>query len=141
MASFNQVSFAGHLTADPIVKKIGEGKVASFTVAANRKSKKRDGTISEEVCFLEVEAWGFHAETAEKYLNKGIGVFTNGRLKQSRWQAKDGTERTKLVLACDNLLVIASPNASSSTPPKSAAPPARAFTSKGLISDADESPF
>jgi single-strand DNA-binding protein len=106
MSSFNKVIFMGHLTADPVAKTVGESALAQFTVAANRKSKRKDGTVIEDACFLDVEAWGQQSEIVTKYLNKGNSVLIEGRLRQANWQAKDGTNRSKILLVCENIVLL-----------------------------------
>ncbi len=118
MPSFNRVIFLGHLTADPVGKVVSESPLAQFTVACNRRGKRKDGTVNEETCFLDVEAWGAQAEIASKYLKKGDSVLIEGRLRQARWQAKDGTERNKLLLVSETI-VLTEPRttAEAETPP------------------------
>ena len=106
MLNFNKVIFGGRVTADPIVKPVGSGSVANFTVAANYKRKKQDGTAIEEVCFLEVEAWGNKSDIAARFLHKGSEVMVEGRLKQSNWEDKTGNKRSKLSLNCDEIILM-----------------------------------
>lgn len=123
MPSFNRVIFLGHLTADPVGKVVNENPLAQFTVACNRRGKRKDGTVNEETCFLDVEAWGPQAEIASKYLKKGDSVLIEGRLRQARWQAKDGTERNKILLVSESL-VLTEPRttAEAETPPPPPSP-------------------
>lgn len=123
MPSFNRVIFLGHLTADPVGKVVSDNPLAQFTVACNRRGKKKDGTINEETCFLDVEAWGAQAEIASKYLKKGDSALIEGRLRQARWQAKDGTDRTKIILVCESIILTEPKTATTAdTPPPPPAP-------------------
>ena len=106
MASFNKVIFMGHLTIDPMVKPVGQSKVATYAVAANHKYRKADKTVVEDTCFLDVECWGTEAEVSEKYLKKGSGVMLEGRLKQNSWKDKSGFDRSKHVLVAEKVLLI-----------------------------------
>ena len=106
MPNFNRVTFMGHLTADPVAKIVGENALAQFAIASNRRAKKKDGTLLEESCFLDVEAWNKDADLALKYLHKGDPVLIEGRLRQARWQAKDGTEKNKHILVAENIVFI-----------------------------------
>lgn len=106
MLNYNKVIYGGHVTADPVIKPVGSGNVANFTVAANYKRKKQDGTAIEEVCFLEVEAWGNKADIASRFLKKGSQVMVEGRLKQSNWEDKSGNKRSKLSLNCEEIILM-----------------------------------
>lgn len=106
MASYNKIIFMGHLTLDPVVKPVGSSKVASFSIAANHKYRKADKTLVEDVCFVDVEAWGSDADVASKYLKKGSGVMVEGRLKQNSWKDKSGNDRSKHVISADKILLI-----------------------------------
>lgn len=107
MADFNKIIFLGHLTVDPISK--SNGQLSVFSIACNRRGKKRDGTVVEDTCFLDVEAWSSQAEIAVKYLKKGMSVLLEGRLKQSSWQAQDGTSKSKLVMVCESIIFVDQP--------------------------------
>jgi len=96
----------GHLTVDPVGKMIGEKALSQFAVATNRRSKRKDGTVLEEACFLDVEAWNRDAELAVKYLKRGDPVLIEGRIRQAKWQAKDGTERSKHILVVEQFSFI-----------------------------------
>jgi single-strand DNA-binding protein len=105
MSNYNKVIMMGHLTADPLSKKVNDQTVAQFTLATNRKGKKPDGTPVEDVCFIDVELWSFQAELAVKYLKKGFSVLVEGRLKQAHW-TKDGVERSKHAISCEKLVLL-----------------------------------
>lgn len=115
MPNFNNVVFIGHLTADPMFKQVGQGTVGQFTLAANRKGKRKDGSVSEEVCFIDIEVWNSQADVAKKFLKRGSAALVAGRLKQAKWQAKDGTERSKHIIVCETLQLIGGANTTDNT--------------------------
>ena len=84
MASFNKVMLMGNLTRDPELKYLPSGMaVDKFGLAVNRNWTDREsGEKREEVCFVDLEAWGRTAETMNEYLQKGRTVFIEGRLRQ-----------------------------------------------------------
>src|SRR2546430_4363341 len=49
---------------------------------------------TREACFLTVVVWGKQAESCGEYLDKGSGVFVEGRLQTRDWEGKDGGKRT-----------------------------------------------
>lgn len=104
--NYNKVIFGGRMTADVVVKTIGNGNLAVFNIASNSRKRKQDGTFIEEACFLEVEAWGTKADIASKFLKKGGPVMIEGHLKQSNWEDKNGNKRSKISLICDDIILI-----------------------------------
>jgi single-strand DNA-binding protein len=98
MASYNRVILMGNLTRDPELKYLPSGTaVANFGLAMNETyTDRQTGEKREEVCFVDVEAWGRQAEIANEYLQKGSSVFVDGSLKFDSWEADDGTKRNRL---------------------------------------------
>ncbi len=105
MANINRVFLAGNLTRDPQVRFLANEKaVAEFGLAINRKFKAGDGSLKEEVTFVDIEVWGRTAELCSQYLTKGRGCFIEGRLKLDQWEdKKDGSKRSKLRVVADNV--------------------------------------
>lgn len=105
MANINRVFLAGNLTRDPQVRFLANEKaVAEFGLAINRKFKAGDGSLKEEVTFVDIEVWGRTAELCSQYLTKGRGCFVEGRLKLDTWEdKKDGSKRSKLRVVADNV--------------------------------------
>ena len=99
MSSFNSVCLAGRLTNDVNLRHTPNGKaVASFDIAINSTHKDKAGNKVEETVFVPVTVWAKQAETCEKYLKKGNPVLIGGRIRQERWEAKDGGKRSRLVV-------------------------------------------
>lgn len=98
MASYNKVILMGNLTRDPELKYLPSGTaVANFGLAMNETyTDRQTGEKKEEVCFVDVEAWGRQAEIANEYLQKGSSVFIDGSLRFDSWEADDGTKRSRL---------------------------------------------
>lgn len=88
----------GNLTRDPELKYLPSGTaVANFGLAMNETyTDRQTGEKKEEVCFVDIEAWGRQAEIANEYLQKGSSVFIDGSLKFDSWEADDGTKRSRL---------------------------------------------
>jgi single-strand DNA-binding protein len=105
VANINRVFLAGNLTRDPQVRFLANEKaVAEFGLAINRKFKAGDGSLKEEVTFVDIEVWGRTAELCSQYLTKGRGCFIEGRLKLDQWEdKKDGSKRSKLRVVADNV--------------------------------------
>lgn len=86
------ISIVGTVTRDPELKDAGSTKLATFSVAVNRKVK------NEKVAsFFDCKAWGKTAETIAQYVNKGKPIYIQGELIQERWE-KDGEQKSKIVV-------------------------------------------
>jgi single-strand DNA-binding protein len=96
MASFNHVLLLGNLTRDPEVRSSPSGTVvATFGVAINRRYRQ-DDAWQEEVCYVDVVAFGPLAETVGVALKQGHLTMVEGRLHWRKWETADSQRRSKL---------------------------------------------
>jgi single-strand DNA-binding protein len=96
MANYNKVFLIGNLTRDPQLRYTpSQMAVCDFGLAVNRKSKSSTGEVREEVCFVDITAWGKQAETLSKYVTKGRQLLVEGRLTYDQWES-EGQKRSKL---------------------------------------------
>lgn len=103
MNDLNSVLVEGNLTRDPVVASTPKGTpVCNFSVASNRYFKVEDEKM-EEVSFFDVETWSKLAERCGIELHKGRGVRVVGRLKQDRWQDKDGNPRARTKIVAEHV--------------------------------------
>lgn len=103
MRNINRVIVAGNLTKDPEVRMLpSDTAVCSFSLALNRRYRDKNGETQEETTFIDCEAFGKTAEFLRNYGRKGRALFVEGRLRQDRWQDKDGNNRTALRIVVDN---------------------------------------
>jgi single-strand DNA-binding protein len=95
--NLNSVNISGNLVNDVTPKVTNSGmSVAGFVVAVNRKYGE-----TEETAFIECKMFGKLADAVAPYMTKGKGVIVGGRLSQEKWQANDGSNRSKLVIVVD----------------------------------------
>lgn len=106
MPSINNCIVMGHLVRTPDLRSTPSGSpVCDITLALNRKANGR-----EDVCYVDVVAWGKNAENCGKYLDKGSCVLVEGYLKQESWDDRSsGQKRTKLKLVAEKVQFISSP--------------------------------
>lgn len=103
MASLNKVLLMGNLTRDPQLSYLpSQTPVVELGLAVSRKYKKQDGSVAEDVCFVDCQMFGKRAETLNKYFKKGEPIFIEGRLKFDSWQGQDGQKRSKLRVFVEN---------------------------------------
>src|SRR4029450_6161929 len=114
MASFNKVILLGNLTRDPALRYTPSGTpVASFGLAVNTPRAGQSGPEhggqdspserGEDVCFVDVVAFGRQAETASEYLSKGRAALIEGRLQWRSWEGQDGQKRSKHEVIADRI--------------------------------------
>lgn len=109
MANLNTVFIKGNVTRDPEVRYVKTGTaLCSFAIGHNRHYRKGDEMV-KETSFIDVKGWGELAERASEQLAKGTEVIVSGRLEQERWQAADGTARSRIVVVADKIDVVGQP--------------------------------
>ena len=93
---YNKVIVLGNLVRNIELKYIPSGAaIGNSAIATSHKFKAQDGSIREEVCFLDFNVFGKPAETINQYCKKGSKVMLEGRLFLETWTAQDGTARSK----------------------------------------------
>ena len=133
MASYNRVILMGNLTRDPQLKYLpSQTPVAEFGLAINRKFRAATGEDREEVCFVDVSAFGKTAELINTYFQKGKPILVEGRLKYDTWEDKQGGgKRSKLTVVAESFQFVGgrdgggSPGADEGGAEQSSAPAAR----------------
>ena len=97
MASYNKVILMGNLTRDPELKYLPSGTaVARLGLAVSHSyTDRQSGEKKEEVCFIDLDAFGKTAEVMNEYLQKGRPVLIEGRLRYRTWETDDGQKRGK----------------------------------------------
>ncbi len=104
MNGTNLVVLIGTVGKDPETRTVktakGETKVASFSLATNKKRGEK-----EETQWHNIEVWGPVAEITEKYVSKGKNLYLRGELKYENYE-KDGVKKsfTKIVVEELNFL-------------------------------------
>lgn len=96
----------GRTGKDVEVRTVGDGKVASFTLATTEKYKDRNGQLQENTEWHNIVIWGKLAEVAEKYVQKGSQIFIEGKIKTEKYTGNDGQEKytTKVYASSMQLL-------------------------------------
>jgi single-strand DNA-binding protein len=103
MNNLNSVLIEGNLVRDPEYRTTGKGTpVCRFSLASNRFFKQ-DSETEKEVGYFETETWGKLAESCNRLGHKGRGVRVVGRLKQERWQDREGNAKSKVVIVAEHV--------------------------------------
>ena len=107
MANLNKVFIMGNLTRDPELRYTQGGTaVAKFGMAINRNWTSAEGEKKEDVCFVDITAFGRQAEVICEYCHKGRPLFVEGRLQYSTWQSQEGQKRSKLEVVVEGFQFI-----------------------------------
>jgi single-strand DNA-binding protein len=95
--AYNKVILLGRLTREPELKYLPSGTaVARLGLAVNHNyTDRQSGEKKEEVCFVDLDAFGKTAEVMNEYLQKGREVLVEGRLRFQTWETDDGQKRSK----------------------------------------------
>lgn len=101
--SINKVCVSGNLGHDPELKTTQSGtSVCQFSICVNNRKKDGDKWV-DEPNWIDVIFFGNRAESIKQYLSKGSLVFVSGRLRQNRWEDKDGNKRSKIEIVGDDI--------------------------------------
>ena len=111
MANFNRIILVGNLTRDPQLRYLpSQMAVVDFGMAVNHKFRTKNGEDREEVCFIDVSAFGKQAEVINQYCQKGKQLLVEGRLKYDTWEDKQGGgKRSKHTVVVDNFQFLGGP--------------------------------
>lgn len=97
----NHIDIMGRLTADPELRRTGNGNaVTSFTIACDRDLKNSAG--NRETDFIEIVAWRQLGEFIARNFRKGSMIIVSGRLQIRGWTDKDGNKRRSAEINADN---------------------------------------
>jgi single-strand DNA-binding protein len=90
--SVNKVILLGYVGKDPEIKEFENGKVAKITIATTEKGYKlKSGKeVPDRTEWHNIMLWGGLAETAEKYIKKGMQVYIEGKIQNRSWADKEG---------------------------------------------------
>jgi len=103
MNNLNSILVEGNLVKAPEVKHTPKGTaICTFTIASNRYIKEGD-EFEKEVSFFDIEAFGKEAEACYQKGKKGKGVRVDGRLKQYRWECKDGKVHSRIAIIAEHV--------------------------------------
>ena len=107
MAGVNKVILIGNLGKDPEVKYLESGvAVANFSLATTESYKNKEGERVSQTEWHNVVLWRGLAEVAEKWLKKGSSVYIEGKIRNRKWEDKDGNTRYTTEILADNMTML-----------------------------------
>lgn len=112
MFSLNKVQLVGHLGKDPeVVREDGKNPFAKIQIATN-ESWKQDGKRVTQTDWHSVVFYNGLVDIVEKYLKKGDKIYLEGKLKNYKWQDKNGNNRSRTEVIAQQLKFIETKNKS-----------------------------
>jgi len=124
--SLNKVMLIGHLGDDVKMHYFeGGGAIGRFPLATNETyTKKATGEKVTNTDWHNIVVRNKAAEVCEKYLSKGDRIYVEGKIKNRKWQAEDGTDRYSTEINVDEFTFLTTKkSAEGATPPEQ--PPAQ----------------
>ena len=105
MEQLNKIEIQG-IVGNVRIQDVADTKVANFSVATNYAYKSKDGGIIIETTWHNVVAWEGEQIQNLDQLKKGLLVHICGRLRNRKYLASDGTERTVCDILAGSLKII-----------------------------------
>ena len=94
----NNVCVSGNLVSDCEKFMAGETPAISFSIAVNEYSKDK-----EFANYFDCVLFGNRAKDLAPFMTKGKKVTVCGKLRQDRWQAEDGSNRSKVRIVANDI--------------------------------------
>ena len=103
--SINRVTICGNLGRDPELRATQSGtQVLTFSVCVNeRRKNQQTGDWYDVPNWVRCTMFGNRAESVSRYVGKGSHVTVAGRLRENKWQDKQGNNRSMLEVVVDDI--------------------------------------
>lgn len=103
----NKVILIGRLGRDPEVRRLENGvAVAKFSLATDETYKDKEGNKVQQTEWHNIVVWRGLAETAEKYLKKGMLIYVEGKLTHRDYMDKDNNKRYITEVVANNFQML-----------------------------------
>src|SRR5271170_3220538 len=140
----NRVILLGNLGADPELRVTPGGQaILKLRLATNETYLDRNNVRQERTEWHRVTVWGRRAEALGKILQKGDGLFIEGRLQTSSYE-KNGEKRYSTEVVANNIVLPGRGRGEGAGAPRDGGAPRREPRSGAPASGgggADEAPF
>jgi single-strand DNA-binding protein len=98
------ITITGNLVGDPEARSQGDKSLVKFTIACSNSYRNATGQWTDgETAFFDCVAWGRLAQHIQESAIKGDRVVATGYMRQNRWQAEDGSTRTRWECTVEDL--------------------------------------
>lgn len=104
MDGFNHIDIIGKITKEPEFKQ-DKYTILSLRIDCSTNRKREDGTVTKEICYIDVTLFGQKAADLAPQLHTGSTVLVSGRLRQDTWKGKEGDSQSKHKIMADNIIL------------------------------------
>lgn len=105
--SLNRVEIIGNLGADPEIRSTTSGvRVATLSVATNRRWTDRQGQTQEKTEWHRVICWDRLAEICERFLKRGDRVYVDGSIEYRQFEGQDGQTKYITEIRCRDMIML-----------------------------------
>lgn len=84
----NNVVLCGRLTKDPEIRQTTTTKIASYSLAVERRKRAENG--EKGVDFINVKTFAQGADFAQNYLHQGTKLIVRGRIETGSYTNREG---------------------------------------------------
>jgi len=115
------ITAQGNLVFEPDFTVTASGiSRCKLRIACNERRKNQDNTWSDgETSFFDVVLWRGLAEAAGDAFKKGQPILVVGKVRVSKYEDKNGVERTAVEITADEIAAVVKANKAKETTPES----------------------
>jgi single-strand DNA-binding protein len=115
--SLNKAMLIGNVGADPEVRTTASGtRVASLSLATNRRWTDSDGRTREKTDWHRVIAWDRLADVVDRFVKRGDRLFVEGRVEYRSWEDASGQTRSATEIIAQELILLDAAKADANLP-------------------------
>lgn len=106
----NLVQIIGNLGNDPDLRRTQSGiAVLSMSVAVTESWADGQGNKQERTEWIRCSLWGNRGEALQQYLRKGSKVYIQGSFRTSKYQDREGVDRTSVEVTVREIILLGDP--------------------------------
>lgn len=119
-----EIKVKGRVGSDPEIKFVTQEQLplVTFSLAYTPRSRKGNEWVDGETMWFRVAQFGKKAEAIADSIKKGDEVLVIGTVRESKYQGRDGLEKTSLEITATEVAMIPSLKKSTYTKPVQAEP-------------------
>jgi single-strand DNA-binding protein len=111
------ITATGNLVFEPEFQVTQSGiSRCKLRIACNERRKNQDNTWSDgETSYFDIVLWRGLAEAASAEFKKGQPILVIGKVRVSKYEDKNGVERTSVEITADEIAAVVKANKASAT--------------------------
>lgn len=103
MGTMLSISVTGFVGGDVDLREVGEQRVASFSVAVNRKTSNGE----QKTVWVRVNCWNKLADVATQYVHKGSLILAMAEwMRPSAWVDQNGNPQASVDITANRLVLL-----------------------------------